>query len=197
MARDPGGVTMAVSDIRLKVGLLNHRKYRRLRRLLGPGALEYLVSLWTEVALQAPDGNLEDWPTTDIEHAVRWDGPAGALVDAFVSCGFLERTAKGGLKVHDWDEHQSWIIGAPKRTAAALKANRERWKNSGHRPPQRHDVSEPDSESDPERIGSGLRIGLRNASDSGEGRGGTGKAFHRGGDSVTNGEDLPGEEGLS
>lgn len=88
-------------------GLTNHRKFRRLARLVGGpivarGALELL---WDQ-CYEAGDDYLGT--AEDIESAVGWAGEAGSLADALDRCGqpeghgFIEPAdAPGTWRVHD------------------------------------------------------------------------------------------------
>ena len=49
------------TDIRIKVSFRDHRKRKRLRSLLRPGATDYLLDLWLATAMNHPDGVLAGW----------------------------------------------------------------------------------------------------------------------------------------
>lgn len=123
-------------DIRIKIGLPRHRKFRRLRRLVGDRAMEHLVYLFTRVAEERPTGVLTGWDETDIAEAAGWEGDPDDLVAVLLGCGgrmkgrqlpgFLE-LRDGVYEVHDWAEHQPWIADAPNRSARARRNAKKRW----------------------------------------------------------------------
>lgn len=110
-------------DIRISITLPRHRKYLRLKRLIGRSPMEYLVTFWISVAEQAPNGSLERWSNEDIEDAAGWDGDQGVLVEGLIQAGFLDK-AENGFTPHDWAEHQPWVVGAKERSAAARLAGK-------------------------------------------------------------------------
>lgn len=110
-------------DIRISITLPRHRKYLRLKRLIGRSPMEYLVTFWISVAEQVPNGPLERWSNEDIEDAAGWDGEPGVLVEGLIEAGFLDRT-ENGFVPHDWVEHQPWVVGAKERSSAARLAGK-------------------------------------------------------------------------
>ena len=92
--------------MRVEPELLGHPKFLRLKRIVGDGAMEYLVKLWGHC-----QGNQrgEFWPGADagyVEMVCGWDGEMGVLYRALVECGrpgFI-RVESEGLRIHDWDE---------------------------------------------------------------------------------------------
>ncbi|MBI5018419.1 MAG: hypothetical protein HZB55_23400 [Deltaproteobacteria bacterium] len=183
---------MAITDIRVNVSLLSNRKYRKLKRRIGTEALEHLVSLWAQVALQSPSGELSGWASSDVEDAAGWTGEPRTLFDALRDCGFIDN-ADGLLKVHDWETHQHWIVGAPKRSESARKVNEIRWERE-----RRKQEAEAASETGPNRIGFGSDSDhprTDSDSDIGKGREGHGKALPRGENSNSLGKSIDMGEG--
>lgn len=116
------------SDFRISTTIFLHRKLIRLKRLTGPGAFEHLCRLWAEVARTEPSGRLEGWTVDDVEAAADWTGEAGAFCLAVVSVGWLDPLPDDtGFELHDWEEHQPWVVGAPKRRERAKKGAAARW----------------------------------------------------------------------
>lgn len=109
------------SDIRLAISFRGHRKRKRLRLLLGPGSTDYLIDLWIAVAMSHPNGILYGMDETDIALDAGWEGEPHTLVQALLECGFLEKTAEG-YALHDWADHQAYVIHAEKRKMQARKA---------------------------------------------------------------------------
>ena len=114
-------------DIRLNVFFFKHRKTLKLRRKLGAEGVLALMTLWTEAAINRPDGILTGYDEEDIAIASGWPGEPEELVTALLECGFLERLEDGTYKIHDWEEHQPWAVGAKERSEQARKAALARW----------------------------------------------------------------------
>ena len=118
------------SDIRLAVSFRGHRKRKRLRLLLGPGSTDYLIDLWIATAMNHPNGILEGMDETDIALEAGWEGEdVQKLVSALVECGFLEKTESGAYALHDWEDHQAYVIHAEQRKTQARNAAAARWKS--------------------------------------------------------------------
>jgi len=115
------------SDARVEVGWQHHPKTRRLLHLIGPQGPLSLVWLWCWCAANRPRGRISDLSDSEIEDLCGWRGEPGAWVKAAVASGFLERHPSGSLLIHDWDEHQGWVIHAPDRSKKAKKAAAARW----------------------------------------------------------------------
>lgn len=117
------------SDIRLAVSFRGHRKRKRLRLLLGPGSTDYLIDLWIATAMNHPNGILQGMDETDIALEAGWEGDnPQKLVSALVECGFLEKAENGVYTLHDWEDHQAYVIHAERRKAQARNAAAARWK---------------------------------------------------------------------
>lgn len=112
-----------ISDIRVSVLLRRHRKRRRLEKLIGAGAVGYLVDLWIATAVSRPDGVLAGWGPADIAEEVDWTGDPEILIGALVESGFIDRRDDGVVVVHDWMVHQGWASGSAGRSnLARMKA---------------------------------------------------------------------------
>lgn len=117
------------SDIRLAVSFRGHRKRKRLRLLLGPGSTDYLIDLWIATAMNHPNGILQGMDETDIALEAGWEAEPQVFVSALVDCAFLERADNGIYLLHDWDDHQGYVIHAERRKAQARSAAAARWKD--------------------------------------------------------------------
>lgn len=115
-----------VVDIRLKVSFKDHRKRKKLAVRLGAGGVVALLDLWLSAAESHPDGRLAGYTAEDVEIDAGWAGPPGAFTAAAVECGWLDVT-ECGYCLHDWAEHQAYIIHAPERQAIAKHAAGVRW----------------------------------------------------------------------
>lgn len=107
------------TDIRVDSKLPRHRKYKKLKRLLGgQSPMETLVVFWGTVAEQEPSGMLDGWECSDIEDAAGWDGEPGALFAALLESGFLDQI-ENGYYPHDWVVHQPWVTRSEGRSDGA------------------------------------------------------------------------------
>ena len=66
---------------------------------------------------------------TDIAlEAGREDAPH-TFVATLVECRFLKKTENGVYTLHDWDDHQDYVVHVERRKAQARNAAEARWKN--------------------------------------------------------------------
>lgn len=120
----------AVTDFRIEIGFFSHLKTRRLERKLGAAGVLGLLRVWEYAATNAPDGMLRGCDDEELAILANWDGEPAALVSGLMAAGFVFRAADG-FELHDWAEHQQWVVGAPERAkrsrrAAVVKHERER-----------------------------------------------------------------------
>lgn len=121
---------MICTDIRISVSFKDHRKRKRLRAMIGPGSTDYILDLWIATAMNHPSGVLDGMDELDIALEAGWNDDPQVFVDALLKCGFLEKNDDGDYQLHDWMEHQEWVINAPKRKEKARNAARKRWDSS-------------------------------------------------------------------
>ena len=114
------------TDIRLAVSFRGHRKRKRLRLLLGPGSTDFLLDLWIATAMNHPDGILTGMDETDIALEAGWEGEPQSFVAALLECRLLEKTYHG-YALHDWAEHQAYVVHAEDRKTQAKNAAAKRW----------------------------------------------------------------------
>jgi len=98
-----------------------------LNLLLGDGATGYLLDLWISTAMNRPSGDLKGMDEVDIALDAGWSGDPIEFCNALISCGWLEKNSTGEYRIHDWEEHQPYVLGAPMRSARAKHAARTRW----------------------------------------------------------------------
>ena len=115
------------SDIRLAVSFRGHRKRKRLRLLLGSGSTDCLIDLWIATAMTHPSGVLQGMDEIDIALEAGWEGDPQHFVAALMECGFLEKSDTGAYALHDWSDHQGYVIHAERRKANARNAAAARW----------------------------------------------------------------------
>lgn len=97
----------------MKTGVLNHIKFKKLKRLLKvptyavAGVLE---SIWQLTAECADDGHIGKYDNDEIASYLDWDGDADELIESLVSSRWLDRRSDGTVEVHDWSEHAPTYI---------------------------------------------------------------------------------------
>ncbi len=95
--------------------------------LLGAGATDYLLDLWISTAMNHPSGRLDGMDEVDIALEAGWEGEPAAFCRALVECRFLDVDEDGVYVLHDWEDHQPYVLGAEARTERARNAARSRW----------------------------------------------------------------------
>ena len=127
------------TDIRIQLDFLNHPKRKRLVRRVGSS--DYIINIWLTAATTNPDGRLVEWTVYDIAEAAQWphDRDPQELVNALLECGgpghagFLE-IVDGVYALHDWADHQPYVVRSPDRKERARRAAEARWDKE--KPPQ-------------------------------------------------------------
>lgn len=106
----------------MKADLVDHRKFLRLKRLLGeptPHVIGYLALMWRR-AYQTGNPLLGD--ELDVEAAAEYLGEPRRFATAALQSGFLDRTSDGQFTIHDlWDHAPAWA--------------KKRMTRNGHAPP--------------------------------------------------------------
>lgn len=114
------------TDIRVAVSFLRHRKRLKLRVLLGPGSTDYLLNLWINTAMNHPSGDLAGMSNLDVALEAGWEDDPDKFINALKESVFLDGE-EGAYKLHDWAEHQPWVVGAKARSDHGKKAVTARW----------------------------------------------------------------------
>ena len=107
------------SDIRISTGFPLHLKTRKLRALLGDGAVFNLIALWCSAGLTRSKGALTGLSVSDIEMLSHWEGDPGRFVEVLTEIGFLDKRDDGAYALHDWEEHNRWAFFAEERSEIA------------------------------------------------------------------------------
>lgn len=119
------------TDIRISVSFRNHRKRKRLKMILGAGATDYLLDLWIATAMNRPSGVLHDMDEVDIALDAGWDGEPKTFTSALVKCGFMD-VDDGVYSMHDWEDHQGYVVHSDIRKERAKQAAAKRWECKGN-----------------------------------------------------------------
>ncbi len=114
------------NDFRLSTALPHHPKLVKLSRRVGQAGAWNLVCLLAWISDNRPDGNLTGLSDEDIEIASQWSGQVGAFVAVLVEVGFLDGQADN-YGIHDWAEHNPYVVGRPARIAKARADGQQRW----------------------------------------------------------------------
>lgn len=138
--------TSGVTDIRLYLGFCDHRKTKRMVQRLGEQSVRCLLRLFLWTASHRPLGVLHDMSTQDIADEAGWDHIENPqkfaqnpdqFVEALASeeIGYLDRRQDGSFQIHQWEEYQTWVSGAPERKTKSKKANAAKYgKNYDNQP---------------------------------------------------------------
>jgi len=114
---------------------ISHPKMAALQRALSIPryqAVGILESIWLCAAKFADDGNLSKFTPDDIAAFVEWQGSAGDLIAALVSCRWLDRVGES-LHIHDWEEHCPHYIHDRRRKQEQRASLRENTRTSKNR----------------------------------------------------------------
>lgn len=63
----------------------------------------------------------------DISLEAGWEGDPKIFVDALVKARFLDSNGNGEYHIHDWEEHQPWVVHAKERSEIARRNALIRW----------------------------------------------------------------------
>ena len=126
---------MGIMDIRLALDVFEHPKTRELNDIfdelennLGAVAVLSWLRLIIHAARNAPDGHLKV-TTRRLATAARWPGDREHFADALIEVGLLERTDEG-FRLHDFTDHQPWVVNSAERVKKAKKAAAARYLQS-------------------------------------------------------------------
>lgn len=125
------GEAARVQDIRLAIGVLNHRKIEKLMgtldakapsTYLGDRGFRCLVQLWTRAGQSHRTGELR-LSIEDIEWEAGWRGRdcrfehEGLFVQSLLDCHLLD-VVDDAYRLHDWIEHQPWVVEGQRASIA-------------------------------------------------------------------------------
>lgn len=113
-------------DFRVAVSFPHHPKTKKLIRQLGYESVYSLINLWSFVAMNKPNGVLNNMDIDDIEIASDWNGECSKFVLALLEHKFIDEI-NGVYSVHDWKDHNGYAFYSPERSEKAKKAAESRW----------------------------------------------------------------------
>jgi hypothetical protein len=116
-----------LSWFRVDCDITQHPKTEELCAHLGdPNAGWYVIRLWSWVMRYASEGVLSASRARAMEQICGWRGEAGALLDALLLIGWVDRLEGGAIGIHDWDVHQSAAIKHAAKEAERQRKRRDR-----------------------------------------------------------------------
>lgn len=115
-----------MADFRIKTSFFTHPKTHRITRSLGNEGVISLLNLWGFAAENRPDGILNGLDSEDIAFVSGWKGDVDKLITALVKAEWLHDD-DGVLSIHDWAEHQPWVVGSKVRSSTARAAAASKW----------------------------------------------------------------------
>jgi hypothetical protein len=102
--------------------IVHHPKFIALRADVGDRAMEYLVRIWGHCQVNKRGSMWVGATPQYVEIVAAGETQRGKLFDALKAIGWLHQTPEG-IRIHDWDEHNSVLLG--------------RWnRNGSHKPAQ-------------------------------------------------------------
>lgn len=112
------------TDIRISTGLLTNMKVKRLIRRKGHTGFYNMISLWIYAGIHRPEGVFFEMDEDDLMDAA--DTNDENFIPLLTELKLLDFD---GLhhKIHDWNKHNHWALGAEKRSETARKAAEARW----------------------------------------------------------------------
>ena len=113
-------------DFRVSVSFPHHPKTKKLIRQLGYEAFYSLINLWSFVAMNKPNGILNNMDIDDIEIAADWQGECSKFVLALIEHKFMNKE-NNVYAIHDWKDHNGYAFYSPERSDKAKKAAESRW----------------------------------------------------------------------
>jgi len=136
-----------MKDIRLCTSFWDHWKTVVLKSELGYPAIESLQRLWCFAAINKPNGALSGMSVRTIEISAHWTGEPGALVSKLVELRFLD-AADGVFFLHDWEDHNGWVVHSKERSEQGKKGAAARWSKKNNSLPPNGGNKNADSNAD-------------------------------------------------
>lgn len=116
-------------DIRVNCDLWDHPKYQRLTAQLGDIAGLALIRLWSWAGRYKMDGKLGAMSDAEIATAAKWQGDPAEFVGALREAGTWSAWLDKDGDLHDWPDHQPFVVKTDQRREQASMAGKAAWKN--------------------------------------------------------------------
>lgn len=121
--------------------ILDHPKYLALEARLGECAMKYLIRLWAHCQTVSRGQDLGKMTPDVLEARLQWKGEKNLLWSALTAeipgwTGWLVKRRNGHVIVHDWEEHNVYLISAWKNGRLGgrpVKPTGNRQKSDGSR----------------------------------------------------------------
>lgn len=107
--------------VRVNTNFYGNRKTAHLCALIGNDAFWVPPRIWAYAATNQPDGDLSKYPPQVLANLIGYTGDASRMLEALLEVGFLDADP---LRIHDWNEHNSYHVSFAERAKAAADA---RW----------------------------------------------------------------------
>lgn len=121
--------------IQVYSNILTHDKtYKLAEELKIPNysAVGLMVSLWCWVAINAPTGDITDYPPRAISEATGWSKKPNTFYEVLVDTGLIEKTEDGRTVIRNWENYATLLIdlmdSQKKKTAARVQKHRDKKK---------------------------------------------------------------------
>lgn len=108
--------------IRLDAAFWTHRKTIRLRAIIGDSALWIPPRLWSYASQNQPDGDFSNYSAEELAMLLAYAGDSKAMLQALLQAGFLDQD----MKLHGWEEHNSYHKTFSDRAKLAAEARWEK-----------------------------------------------------------------------
>jgi hypothetical protein len=119
-----------MSYVPIHQSVLTHRKTLKLARLLDLdkfSAVGRLIALWTwSMDHAGADGSLAGIEPDILADVCDYKGKPSELVEALLSCGFLEVDDAGHWRIHDWEQYGGKLAERRDAHAARMRAARRK-----------------------------------------------------------------------
>lgn len=107
--------------VRVYTNFYTSRKTAFLRSVLGDDAYWIPPRIWAYAATDQPDGDLSRYSAQMLANLIGYTKDAASMLQALLDAGFLDSDP---LRIHDWEEHNSYHLSYAERAKAAADA---RW----------------------------------------------------------------------
>lgn len=121
--------------IQVYSNILTHDKTYRLAedlKIPNYSAVGLMVSLWCWVAVNAPDGDISNYPPRALSEATGWNKKPETFYAALINADLIEQTEDGRKLIRNWEQYAILLMdlmeNQKKQTAARVRRHREKKK---------------------------------------------------------------------